>query len=61
MNPRQREIYARLSPEEKINIALGLLDGWRELKRAWLLSEHPEWSPARVRRELRDAILYARD
>ncbi|MBI3073692.1 MAG: hypothetical protein HYY84_16395 [Deltaproteobacteria bacterium] len=60
-DPRQREIYARMPPEKKIALAMGMLDSWRELKQAWLTSAHPDWTDDAVNRAIRDSLLYARD
>jgi hypothetical protein len=50
----------RLSPAERLQLALEMTDTVRALARSRLRSEHPEWSEARLHRELlRIALLPA--
>ena len=60
-----REEYIRIlramTPEQKLNAAARLYWGARDLKGAWLRSQHPDWTEEQVQKAVRDAFLYARD
>jgi hypothetical protein len=61
MHPKQKEIYSRLTPEQKLDIAIRLYDSARELKAAWLRTRHPDWSETEIQHAVRECFLYARD
>lgn len=60
-----REEYFRIlramTPAQKLDAAARLYWGARDLKAAWLRSQHPDWTDAQVEKAVRDAFLYARD
>ncbi len=53
----QQGALRRLSAAEKLDAALRLYHSARELKASWLRSQHPDWSPERVRDEVRRIFL----
>lgn len=60
-NEIQTEIFRRMTPEQKLRAAMRLYWSARELKAAWLRTEHPEWTPAQVSAEVREAFLFHRE
>lgn len=56
----QREIYRKMSPEQKFQIANRLYWNARALKAAWLRQNHPEWSEEEVQEAVKKVFLYAR-
>lgn len=50
--PEQIAIYRRMTPERRLAIAEQLYWEARELKAAWLRSQHPDWPEKRVAREV---------
>lgn len=61
MNDVATTILRSLTMEQKFNAMVALHRTARELKAAGFRREHPEWSEERVKKEVRDAFLYARD
>ena len=59
MHPVQREIFRKMSPEEKLRISWQLYWDARKLKAAWLKKIHPDWSEEQVAEEVRRIFLYA--
>lgn len=60
MTPEQREIYRKMTPEQKLIEAERLYFAARALKAAWLRTLHPDWSEAQVQNEVRRIFLLAR-
>jgi hypothetical protein len=56
----QFEIFRRMSPERRLEVARHLWLTARELKRAGLRMLHPEWTEAQLEREVNHAFLHAR-
>ena len=56
----QREIYRRMTPEEKLRIAFKMNLEARELKAAWLKQQHPDWSQEQIDNKVREIFLHAR-
>ena len=56
-----RRIIGAMTPAQKLDAAARLYWGARELKAAWLRSQHPEWAEAEVQKAVREAFLYAGD
>lgn len=54
-------ILAAMTPAQKLDAAMRLYWGARDLKAAWLRTQYPEWSEEQVQKTVRDAFLYARD
>lgn len=59
MDERQREIYRRMTPEQKLRIVSDLrIIAWK-LKEAWIRSQNPDWDDDRIQRAVRDIFLHA--
>ncbi len=56
----QNQILARMSPEEKLEVAMQLYYSARKLKAAGVRAEHPDWDEEQVQQVVREAFLYAR-
>jgi hypothetical protein len=59
-SPEQIEAFRRMPPERRLALAEGLYWSARELKAAWLRSQHTDWSEAQVAREVTRIFLHAR-
>ncbi len=55
------EIIGKMTPKQKLDASMRLYWSARTLKAAWIRSEHPEWTDARVNAAVRDAFLFHRD
>ena len=51
-SPQQVEIYRRMSPGRRLEIAEQMYWAAREMKTAWLRSQHPGWTEEQVDREV---------
>ena len=56
----QNQILAKMSPGEKLEVAMLLYYSARELKAAGLRADHPDWDEKQVQQAVREAFLYAR-
>jgi len=52
LDPRQIQALQQMSPEEKWQVALGLLQTATEIRLMALRKAHPEWTEAQVEAEL---------
>ena len=52
LDPRQVHAWQQMSPEEKWQVALGLLETATEIRLMALRRDHPEWTEAQVEAEL---------
>jgi len=59
-SPEQFEALRRMSPERRLALAERLYWTARELKTAWLRSQHPDWSEEQVAREVTRIFTHAR-
>lgn len=59
-DPRQIEIYKKMTPEQKFNILCGLYRQARELKTAGLRMQHPDWTEEQIQDAVREIFLHAR-
>jgi hypothetical protein len=48
-----------MTAEKKLSLSLNLYYAARELKRAWLKLQHPEWDNAAVEEELKEIFKHA--
>jgi hypothetical protein len=48
----QIEVFRRLTPEQRIDIALRWTEGTYEIMRSAIRSQHPDWSRAQIDREI---------
>ena len=60
-NDKQREIFRRMTPEQRLRAAFRLYWSARQLKEASLRAFHPELSEEEIEATVRDFFLYARD
>jgi hypothetical protein len=58
-SPEQIEIYRRMTPERRLQIAEQLYWSARRLKAAGLRAQHPDWSEQQVEIEVRSIFLHA--
>ena len=59
-SPEQIEAFRRMPPERRLALAEGLYWSARELKAAWLRSQHTDWSETQVAPEVTRIFLHAR-
>jgi hypothetical protein len=59
-SPEQLAIYRRMTPERRLALAEGLWWTAREMKAAWLRSQHADWTDAQVRTEVARIFSHAR-
>lgn len=57
---RQTEIYRRMTPKQRMAVALGMHEQARALMDAGIRASHPHWSEAERRREIARRTLHAR-
>jgi len=60
MREIQVEIYRKMSPQKKLEIAFGLYKVARELKAAGLRMVHTDWTEGQIRKEVTRIFLNAR-
>ena len=59
-SPEQIEIYRRMTPGRRLELAENLYWSARRLKHAWLRSLHPDWSEEAVEAEVTRLFSHAR-
>jgi hypothetical protein len=59
-SPMQIEIYRRMTPGRRLEIAEQLYWGARALKTAWIRSQNPAWTDEQVEAEVRRIFSHAR-
>jgi hypothetical protein len=57
---RQLEIVRAMTPQQRLQQALGMNRTMRELMAAGFRARHPAWSEAEITRAVADRILHAR-
>ena len=57
---RQVEIYRRMTPKQRVAVALGMHEQARALMDGGLRASHPQWSEAERHREIARRTLHAR-
>jgi hypothetical protein len=60
MHPEHKKSYQAMTPEQKLQVALGLYHSAKKLKAAGLKRQHPEWSTEKINQKVREIFLYAR-
>jgi hypothetical protein len=60
LHPAQIESYRRMTPVQKLEIAVQLWRAARALKAATLRAEHPDWSEDRVQAKVKEVFARAR-
>jgi hypothetical protein len=59
-SPEQIEIYRRMTPGRRLEIAEQMYWSARRMKAAWLRTQHPDWSDAGVETEVTRIFSHAR-
>jgi hypothetical protein len=59
-SPEQFAIYRRMTPERRLALAEQLCWTAREMKMAWLRSQHADWPEEKVRRDVAQIFSHAR-
>ncbi len=59
MHPLQREIYRRMTPEQKLRVSLSLYQAARALKMAAIKKLHPDWEEKQILQAVKKAFLHA--
>jgi len=60
MCEKQIEIYRKMSPQKKLEIAFGLYNVAKELKAAGLRMIHADWTEGQIKKEVTRIFLNAR-
>ena len=58
-NDVQIEIFKAMTPEQKLQAAMGLYDMAKELKTAWIRQLHKDWSDEQVADAVREIFTNA--
>jgi hypothetical protein len=59
MHPLQREIYRKMTPEQKLKVSLALYRTAWTLKKAAVEKLHPDWEEKEILKAVRKAFLSA--
>jgi hypothetical protein len=59
MHPLQREIYRKMTPEQKLNVYLALYHSAYMLKKAAIEKLHPDWAEEQILQAVKKAFLHA--
>ena len=59
-SPEQLAIFRRMTPERRLSLAEQLYWSARELKAAWLRSQHADWSEEQIAQEVTRLFVHAR-
>lgn len=59
-SPEQIEIYRRMTPGRRLEIAEQMYWSARRMKKAWLRTQHPDWTDAEIEAELTRHFRHAR-
>jgi hypothetical protein len=61
LHPEQIKALKAMSAEQKLQVAMDLYWSARRLKEAAIRQQHPDWPEEKVKKEVRESFLYARD
>jgi len=56
----QKEIFKKMTPEQKLKVAMRLCWSARRLKAAWLRQQNPDWTEERVQKQVTEIFKNAR-
>ncbi len=56
----RREIFRKMSPQKKLELAFELYDTAKELKAMGLRHKHPNWTEQQIQDKVREIFPYAR-
>jgi hypothetical protein len=59
MHPIQKEIYRKMTPEQKLKVWMALYHSAFALKKAAIEKQHPDWDEKQVLRAVKKAFLHA--
>lgn len=59
LHPAQIAAFRRMSPAEKLDLAMSLYWTARTLKADWLRQQHPDWTEDEVQAKVREIFLLA--
>ncbi|MCU0592537.1 MAG: hypothetical protein MUC57_13825 [Desulfobacterales bacterium] len=59
MHPLQREIYRKMTPEQKLKVCLALYHSAYALKKAAIEKQHPDWEEKQILHAVKKAFLHA--
>ncbi|MGI8819718.1 MAG: hypothetical protein ACR2ID_02425 [Chthoniobacterales bacterium] len=60
LHPEQVKALRKMSLQRRADLALGCIRSMRQLKKAALRSQHPDWSEERISAEARHLTAHAR-
>jgi hypothetical protein len=59
MHPLQKEIYRKMTPEQKLRVSLGLYHSAYAFKKAAIQKQHPDWEEKKILQTVKRAFLNA--
>ncbi len=59
LHPEQVKALRKMTPAQRLEMGMQLIEEMRELRASMLRLEHPDWTPVQVSRALRDFVLHA--
>jgi Rv0078B-related antitoxin len=59
LHPVQVEAFRRMTPGQRLEVAMGFIEEMRELRRSILRQEHPDWTEKQIANALREFVLHA--
>jgi hypothetical protein len=59
MHPLQREIYRKMTPEQKLRVSLALYHSAYALKKAAVQKQYPDWEEKQILQAVKKAFLHA--
>jgi hypothetical protein len=59
MHPIQKEIYRKMTPEQKLRVSLSLYQAAWALKMAAINKLHPDWDEKQILQAVKKAFLHA--
>lgn len=59
LHPEQVKALRKMTPAQRLEMGMQLIEEMRELRASMLRFEHPDWTQAQVSRALRDFVLHA--
>ena len=59
MHPLQREIYRKMTPEQKLKVCLALYHSAYTLKKAAIEKQYPDWEEKQILQAVKKAFFHA--
>lgn len=60
MHPEQIQLFKKMTPGQKLRLALDLYKSARKLKAAGLRMQHKNWTEDQIQEKVKEIFLYAR-